>query len=247
LVGYRIERVDSGGEPSSADSRSRANREVEVDVRILSHDLIDPKDLPADWFELAAPTGRPWAARQSFNPTQTVGWPPIGSTGTDSRAVTEASQVIPPVYDLGASFRLGEALVTGAYLAPAPPGEDATSGKMTVGTPPAVLEVLHPAPSPTAALDGGALRAVVEYSEVTSAGAAPTWPSGNASESDNVGYSQLIWVVTLPPGSSAWGVAEGDYVLVDKPDATVIVEAAPGTKLSKVALQEAAKHLRRRQ
>ncbi len=236
----RVERVRQGG----LFSRSRAIRRVEVDTRILSHELVDPKDLPADWFELQTPRDRPYALRQSFAPAQTVDWPPASPGRT-----TLWVRMTQPVYDLGESFRIGETLITGVYSAPTPP--DGTPGSaLATGVPPVHYERMQPVAVVEVwpeSRNGESVRTIAEYSEVTSAGTPPRWPSDNAMEYDNVGITPVIWVITVPWGGSAWGIADNGSLIVKKPDATIVLKGAPGARLPRSVLEEAAKHLRRRQ
>jgi hypothetical protein len=91
------------------------------------------------------------------------------------------------------------------------------------------------------------MRTVAEYVEVTPANEEPKWAPENSFAYDSETYTPLIWVVTLPPGFSVWGAVGDDFVVVEKPDATIAVRPARGSGVPKAVLEEAATHLRRRQ
>jgi len=152
-------------------------------------------------------------------------------------------------HSLGESLRIDGVLITGMHVVPTPAegGHTSVAGKAETGTPPATLEVMQPVTSPAATPRWSSMRTVAEYVGVTPANEEPKWAPENSFTYDSETYTPLIWVVTLPPGFSVWGAAGEDFVVVEKPDATIAVRRARGSGVPKAVLEEAARHLRRRQ
>jgi hypothetical protein len=241
-VRYQIQQVQT------AERGTTMTRDT-MTIRIVSQELVDPETLPADWFELTTPTDRPWVARESFAATETVTWPPPGSETASSSP--GRSLTVPPVYDLGDSFEADGATITGLWATPSASsgGGGHTSvdeGNVSTGTPPAVLEVLQRVPS-AGSDPPPSFRTVVEYAEVAEdENATFRWATAGSTYAGRA-FVPVVRVITLPPGSSAWGVGGVGSVVVERPDATIVLTAPPGTTAQPDLLRIAETHVRRRQ
>ncbi len=236
-----------------------------TEIDITSHELVPESRIASGWASLTLPPGTPYAARESFDASTTIVWPPRGTA-------PPAEAVKPPVYDLGAGYGITGGRMSGVRFSPPPSPLSAEGG--SVGRPDAVVEELHPTPGTPPVL-----RVLAEYGEVTPPGEDAKYGSGEESLDDGSSYSPLLSVITLPRVSDAdvreWAkgasiapfTATGrqafeirgasiedslrpfDYgaVVVQMPDATVVITQPPHTADVPALVRDAAAHLVKRQ
>jgi hypothetical protein len=234
-------------------------------IDVMTHELIPESKMASGWAALALPADWPYAAREAFDASTTISWPPAGTV--PSRRAEQ-----PPVYDLGQGYPITGGRMSGVRFRPVPSPLGAEGGQ--VGRPDAVVEELHPTPG-----EAPVLRVLTEYGELTPPGEDAKFGAGEQSLDDGSSYSPLLWVTTLPPTSDAeireWArggsitpfTAAGrpafeirgasiedslrpfDYgaVVVQMPDATVVITQPPHTADLPAIVREAAAHVVKRQ
>ncbi len=235
-----------------------------TDIEVMAHELVPASAMATGWASLALPAGAAYAARQSFDASTAITWPPTGTV--PSRIVEK-----PPVYDLGQGYPMVGGRMSGVRFRPAPTPVSAEGGQ--VGRPDAVLEELHPTPG-----EAPVVRVLTEYGEVTPPGEDAKYGAGEESLDDGTSYSPLLSVMTMPRVSDAelgqWAKGASivpfsaagrpafeirgasiedslrpfDYgaVVVQMPDATVVITQPPHAADVPALVRDAATHLVKR-
>jgi hypothetical protein len=240
-----------------------------TEVDITSHRLVPLSKVPLGGFGAFLPPSLAYAARQSFDASAAVTWPPPDSTPRSS--APESTR--PAIYDLGSGYHiLGGNMGGLRFTGPASPTASAVPTE--VGRPNAVLEALHPTPG-----EEPQIRVVTEYGEIEPPGEDLRYGQAQNTLDNGSRYAPLLWVITLPKVTNAtvrqwagsatvtpFSVAGGpgfeirgatiedslrpfDYgaVVVQMPDATVVITQPPNTPDVPVLVKDAASHLVKRQ
>jgi hypothetical protein len=234
-------------------------------IDVMTHELVPESKTASGWAALVLPASAPYAARQSFDASVPVTWPPADGAAQDGVQR-------PVVYDLGTGYPIPGGRMSGVRLKPSPSPVDAEGG--LPGRPDAVLEDLHPE-----AGKASELRVLTEYGEVTPPGEDPKFGAGEDSLDNGSKYSPLLNVITLPLVSGAeirqWASGASvkpfsavgrpafeirgasienslrpfNYgaVVVQMPDATVVITQPPHAADNAALVREAANHVVKRQ
>ena len=237
-----------------------------TDIDITSHELIPESKIQEGWFALSLPPSLAYAARQSFDSAGPVTWPP--SDTTPPRTLQK-----PPIYDLGRAYPILGGLLSGVRFRTLPPSPASSTGG-SAGRPDAIVEDLHPAPGPSSIVrvlteygevtppgsepkwgngdetlaDGAkysALIRVVTMPRVSDA-AIREWSRGASVTRFSAGGRPAY---EIRGASIEDSVRPFDYgaVVVQMPDATVVITQPPHAVDAPSLVREAAGHLVKRQ
>ncbi len=255
---YRIEIVQSLGSEGTDVIDT-----TEIDV--TSHETMPAAELGAGWSAVQLPASAAYAARQSFDASQAVVWPPVD-------AVPSQEPSRPVVYDLGEGYPILGGRMTGVRFRPADEPIEAEGGRL--GRPDAVVEELHPKPGVRPML-----RVLTEYGEAVAPGEDHRFSRTPESLDNGWTYSPLLWVITLPKvsdaevrewarggsikritvaGGEAWEIRGAtiedslrpfDYgaVVAQTADATVVITQPPNVPDAPELVRQAADQLTKRQ